>query len=70
LLLKKNKLSIFAKKKDTQKNALEFNDTYRFSFTEETNPLNKPFGGELLARMDRAARLAARRHLLRRITVG
>mgnify|MGYP003452284829 FL=1 len=34
----------------------------------ETNPLNNLFGGELLARMDRAARIAARRHS-RRITV-
>lgn len=28
----------------------------------ETNPLNNMFGGELLARMDRAAGIAARRH--------
>ena len=28
----------------------------------ETNPLNNLFGGELLARMDRAAGIAARRH--------
>lgn len=28
----------------------------------ETNPLNYLFGGELLARMDRAASIAARRH--------
>jgi acyl-CoA hydrolase len=28
----------------------------------ETNPLNNLFGGELLARMDRAATIAARRH--------
>ncbi|MFL9844098.1 acyl-CoA thioesterase [Flavobacterium rhizosphaerae] len=28
----------------------------------ETNPLNQLFGGELLARMDRAASIAARRH--------
>ena len=34
----------------------------------ETNPLNNLFGGELLARMDRAARIAARRHS-RRIVV-
>jgi len=34
----------------------------------ETNPLNNLFGGELLARMDRAASIAARR-LSRRITV-
>lgn len=34
----------------------------------ETNPLNNLFGGELLARMDRAASIAARRHC-RRITV-
>ena len=34
----------------------------------ETNPLNNLFGGELLARMDRAASIAARR-LTRRITV-
>ena len=34
----------------------------------ETNPLNKLFGGELLARMDRAASIAARRHS-RRIVV-
>ena len=34
----------------------------------ETNPLNNLFGGELLARMDRAARIAARRHS-RRICV-
>ena len=34
----------------------------------ETNPLNNLFGGELLARMDRAASIAARRHS-RRITV-
>ncbi|PKG42471.1 acyl-CoA thioesterase [Psychroflexus sp. MES1-P1E] len=34
----------------------------------ETNPLNNLFGGELLARMDRAASIAARRHS-RRIVV-
>ena len=34
----------------------------------ETNALNNLFGGELLARMDRAAGIAARRHS-RRITV-
>jgi len=34
----------------------------------ETNPLDNLFGGELLARMDRAASIAARRHS-RRITV-
>ncbi len=34
----------------------------------ETNPLNNLFGGELLARMDRAASIAAQRHS-RRITV-
>ena len=34
----------------------------------ETNPLNNLFGGELLARMDRAASIAARRHA-RRIAV-
>jgi len=28
----------------------------------ETNPINNLFGGELLARMDRAAGIAARRH--------
>lgn len=34
----------------------------------ETNPIGNMFGGELLARMDRAASIAARRHS-RRITV-
>ena len=34
----------------------------------ETNPLNNLFGGELLARMDRASSIAARRHS-RRIVV-
>lgn len=34
----------------------------------ETNPINNLFGGELLARMDRAASIAARRHS-RQITV-
>jgi acyl-CoA hydrolase len=34
----------------------------------ETNPLNNLFGGELLARMDRAASISSRRHS-RRITV-
>ena len=34
----------------------------------ETNPLNNLFGGELLARMDRAASINARRHS-RRIVV-
>lgn len=34
----------------------------------ETNPIGNMFGGELLARMDRAAGIAARRHS-RRITV-
>lgn len=34
----------------------------------ETNPLNNMFGGELLARMDRVASIAARRHS-RRIVV-
>ena len=28
----------------------------------ETNPIGNMFGGELLARMDRAASIAARRH--------
>ncbi|TDS57894.1 acyl-CoA thioesterase [Myroides indicus] len=36
--------------------------------TGETNPLNNMFGGELLARMDRTAGIAARRHS-RRICV-
>ncbi len=31
----------------------------------ETNPLNNLFGGELLARMDRAASISARRHTRR-----
>lgn len=52
------------------------NLTPRQSFTtvtdlvlpSETNPLNNLFGGELLARMDRAASIAARRHC-RRIVV-
>ncbi|MAO08000.1 MAG: acyl-CoA thioesterase, partial [Alteromonas sp.] len=34
----------------------------------ETNPIGNMFGGELLARMDRAASIAARRHS-RRIVV-
>lgn len=34
----------------------------------ETNPLNNLFGGELLARMDRAASISARRHS-RRVAV-
>ena len=34
----------------------------------ETNPLDNLFGGELLARMDRASSIAARRHC-NRITV-
>ena len=34
----------------------------------ETNPLNNLFGGDLLARMDRAASIAARRHS-RRVAV-
>ncbi|WP_281763757.1 acyl-CoA thioesterase [Neptunitalea lumnitzerae] len=34
----------------------------------ETNPLNNLFGGDLLARMDRAASIAARRHS-RRVVV-
>ncbi|WP_372973632.1 acyl-CoA thioesterase, partial [Muriicola sp.] len=34
----------------------------------ETNPLNNLFGGELLARMDRAASITARRHS-RRVAV-
>src|SRR5690606_41308086 len=34
----------------------------------ETNPIHNMFGGELLARMDRAASIAARRHS-RRIVV-
>lgn len=34
----------------------------------ETNPLNNLFGGELLARMDRAASISARRHS-RRVVV-
>ena len=34
----------------------------------DTNPLNNMFGGELLARMDRVASIAARRHS-RRLTV-
>jgi len=52
------------------------NLTPRQSFTtvtdlvlpSETNPLQNLFGGELLARMDRAASIAARRHC-RRIVV-
>ncbi len=48
------------------------NDTRTFMtdlvLPSETNPLNNLFGGELLARMDRAASIAARRHS-RRIVV-
>ena len=36
----------------------------------ETNPLNNLFGGELLARMDRAASIAARRHSRRIVVTG
>lgn len=39
-----------------------------FVLPGETNPLNNLFGGELLARMDRAASISARRHS-RRIVV-
>jgi acyl-CoA hydrolase len=34
----------------------------------ETNPLGNKFGGELLARMDRAASISARRHCRRIVT--
>ncbi|MBT7243527.1 MAG: acyl-CoA thioesterase, partial [Flavobacteriaceae bacterium] len=34
----------------------------------ETNPVGNMFGGELLARMDRAASIAARRHCRRIVT--
>ena len=34
----------------------------------ETNPLGNMFGGELLARMDRAASISARRHCRRIVT--
>jgi len=36
----------------------------------ETNPLNNLFGGELLARMDRAASIAARRHSRRLVVTA
>ena len=36
----------------------------------ETNPLNNLFGGELLARMDRAANIAARRHSRRLVVTA
>jgi len=36
----------------------------------ETNPLNNLFGGELLARMDRAASISARRHSKQIVVTG
>jgi acyl-CoA hydrolase len=36
----------------------------------ETNPLNNLFGGELLARMDRAASISARRHSRRLVVTA
>jgi acyl-CoA hydrolase len=60
---------IFAKKMMTPKPASEsLTILTDLVLPSETNPLNNLFGGELLARMDRAASIAARRHS-RRITV-
>jgi acyl-CoA hydrolase len=59
----------FAKKMMTPKPASEsLTILTDLVLPSETNPLNNLFGGELLARMDRAASIAARRHS-RRITV-
>ena len=60
---------IFAKKMMTPKPACDsLTILTDLVLPSETNPLNNLFGGELLARMDRAASIAARRHS-RRITV-
>jgi acyl-CoA hydrolase len=59
----------FAKKSMSPKNPSEsLTILTDLVLPSETNPLNNLFGGELLARMDRAASIAARRHS-RRITV-
>ncbi len=62
-------MSTFAKKKMTPKFPSDsLTILTDLVLPSETNPLNNLFGGELLARMDRAASIAARRHS-RRITV-
>ena len=60
---------IFAKKTMTPKHPIDsLTILTDLVLPSETNPLNNLFGGELLARMDRAASISARRHS-RRITV-
>lgn len=62
-------LTIFAKKTMQTKYPSESVTTLTdLVLPGETNPLNNLFGGELLARMDRAASITARRHS-RRICV-
>jgi acyl-CoA hydrolase len=63
--------STFAKKlsaMDAKTPSQSFTTVTDMVLPSETNPLNNLFGGELLARMDRAASIAARRHS-RRIVV-
>lgn len=63
------KIRIFAKKIMTPKHPIDSLTVLTdLVLPSETNPLNNLFGGELLARMDRAASISARRHS-RRITV-
>ena len=59
----------FYKKNNESKTSFRIlNNLTDLVLPSETNPLNNLFGGELLARMDRAASIAARRHS-RRIVV-
>jgi len=68
-LQKKINNSTFAKKTMTPKHPIDsLTILTDLVLPSETNPLNNLFGGELLARMDRAASISARRHS-RRITV-
>jgi acyl-CoA hydrolase len=65
----KIKINTFAKKNMTPKHPIDsLTILTDLVLPGETNPLNNLFGGELLARMDRAASIAARRHS-RRIVV-
>jgi acyl-CoA hydrolase len=64
-----HKINTFTKKAMTPKHPIDsLTILTDMVLPGETNPLNNLFGGELLARMDRAASIAARRHS-RRIVV-
>jgi acyl-CoA hydrolase len=65
---KQEKFSFYIKKMTPKHPSESLTTLTDLVLPSETNPLNNLFGGELLARMDRAASIAARRHS-RRIVV-